>query len=59
MEEKQWIGMGLAIIGALFWGLSGTSVQFLENAKHLNVAISKDTADRVRQAMRKLGYTFI
>ena len=37
MEEKQWMGMGLAIIGALFWGLSGTSVQFLENAKHLNV----------------------
>ena len=37
MEENQWIGMGLAIIGALFWGLSGTSVQFLENAKHLNV----------------------
>lgn len=37
MEEKQWIGMGLAIMGALFWGISGTSVQFLENAKHLNV----------------------
>lgn len=37
MEEKQWIGMGLAIMGALFWGLSGTSVQFLENAKCLNV----------------------
>jgi len=37
MDEKQWIGMGLAIMGALFWGLSGTSVQFLENAKHLNV----------------------
>lgn len=37
MEEKQWKGMGLAILGALFWGLSGTSVQFLENAKHLNV----------------------
>ena len=37
MEEKQWIGMGLTIMGALFWGLSGTSVQFLENAKHLNV----------------------
>lgn len=37
MEEKQWIGMGLAIMGALFWGLSGTSVQFLENVKHLNV----------------------
>lgn len=37
MEEKQWIGMGLAIMGALLWGLSGTSVQFLENAKHLNV----------------------
>ena len=37
MEEKQWIGMGLAIMGALFWGLSGTSVQFLENAKHLSV----------------------
>lgn len=33
MEEKQWIGMALAILGALFWGLSGTSVQFLENAK--------------------------
>ena len=33
MEEKQWKGMGLAIMGALFWGLSGTSVQFLENAK--------------------------
>ena len=37
MNEKQWIGMGLAIMGALLWGLSGTSVQFLENAKHLNV----------------------
>ncbi len=37
MDEKQWIGMGLAIMGALFWGLSGTSVQFLENTKHLNV----------------------
>lgn len=37
MEEKQWIGIGLAIMGALFWGLSGTSVQFLESAKHLNV----------------------
>lgn len=37
MEEKQWKGMGLAILGALFWGLSGTSVQFLENAKHINV----------------------
>ena len=37
MEEKQWIGMGLAIMGALFWGLSGTSVQFLDSAKHLNV----------------------
>lgn len=37
MEKKQWKGMGLAILGALFWGLSGTSVQFLENAKHLNV----------------------
>ena len=37
MEEKQWIGMSLAIMGALFWGLSGTSVQFLENVKHLNV----------------------
>ena len=37
MEEKQWKGMGLAIMGALFWGLSGTSVQFLENAKHINV----------------------
>ena len=37
MGEKQWIGMALAILGALFWGLSGTSVQFLENAKHINV----------------------
>ena len=37
MEKKQWKGMGLAILGALFWGLSGTSVQFLENAKHINV----------------------
>ena len=37
MEEKQWKGMGLAIMGALFWGLSGTSVQFLESAKHINV----------------------
>ena len=37
MEEKQWVGMLLAILGALFWGLSGTSVQFLENAKHINV----------------------
>ena len=33
MEKKQWKGMVLAILGALFWGLSGTSVQFLENAK--------------------------
>ena len=37
MEEKQWKGMALAILGALFWGLSGTSVQYLEGAKHLNV----------------------
>lgn len=37
MGEKQWIGMVLAILGALFWGLSGTSVQYLEGAKHLNV----------------------
>ena len=37
MEEKQWVGMLLAILGALFWGLSGTSVQFLESTKHLNV----------------------
>ena len=37
MDEKQWIGMALAILGALFWGLSGTSVQYLESAKHLNV----------------------
>ena len=37
MEETQWKGMGLAIMGALFWGLSGTSVQFLESAKHINV----------------------
>lgn len=37
MEEKQWIGMGLAILGALLWGLSGTAVQFLENAKHINI----------------------
>lgn len=37
MGEKQWGGMGLAILGALFWGLSGTAVQFLENVKHLNV----------------------
>ena len=33
MGEKQWIGMALAILGALFWGLSGTSVQYLEGAK--------------------------
>ena len=37
MREKQWIGMALAILGALFWGLSGTSVQYLESVKHLNV----------------------
>ncbi|WP_399553571.1 DMT family transporter [uncultured Veillonella sp.] len=37
MEEKQWKGMALAILGTLLWGLSGTSVQFLENAKHINV----------------------
>lgn len=40
MEEKQWIGMGLAIMGALFWGLSGTSVQFLENAKSIICLLS-------------------
>ena len=37
MEEKQWKGMALAILGTLLWWLSGTSVQFLENAKHINV----------------------
>ena len=37
MEKKQWKGMALAILGTLLWGLSGTSVQFLENAKHINV----------------------
>ena len=37
MEEKQWKGMALTILGTLLWGLSGTSVQFLESAKHINV----------------------
>lgn len=37
MNEKQWLGIALASIGALFWGLSGTAVQFLENLKHMNV----------------------
>lgn len=37
MEKKQWKGMALAILGTLLWGLSGTSVQFLESAKHMNV----------------------
>lgn len=37
MEKKQWKGMALAILGTLLWGLSGTSVQFLESAKHINV----------------------
>lgn len=37
MGEKQWVGMALAVLGALFWGLSGTSVQYLESIKHLNV----------------------
>lgn len=37
MEQKQWVGMGLTILGALLWGLSGTAVQFIEDAKHVNV----------------------
>lgn len=37
MNKDQWIGMCLAMMGAIFWGLSGTAVQYLESAKHINV----------------------
>lgn len=36
-RKKVYLGMGLALLGALLWGLSGTCVQFLENQRHVNM----------------------
>lgn len=35
--KEVYLGMGLALLGALLWGLSGTCVQFLENQRHVNM----------------------
>lgn len=37
MNRYQWIGIGLTLLGAILWGLSGTSVQFLGNYRHMNL----------------------
>lgn len=37
MSRYQWIGIGLTLLGAILWGLSGTSVQFLGNYRHMNL----------------------
>ncbi len=36
-RKEVYLGMGLALLGALLWGLSGTCVQFLENQRHVNM----------------------
>lgn len=36
MKKDKLIGIALTLIGAIFWGSSGTSVQFLEINQHIN-----------------------
>lgn len=36
-RKEVYLGMGLALLGALLWGLSGNCVQFLENQRHVNM----------------------
>lgn len=36
-NHQLWLGMGLALLGAVLWGLSGTCVQFLENQRQVNM----------------------
>ena len=36
-RKNLFMGIGLALMGALFWGLSGTCVQFLENQRHVSM----------------------
>ena len=37
MSRYQWIGIALTLLGATLWGVSGTSVQFLGNFRHMNL----------------------
>lgn len=36
-SQQMWLGMGLALLGAVLWGLSGTCVQFLENQRQVSM----------------------
>lgn len=37
MSRYQWIGIALTLLGATLWGVSGTSVQFIGNYRHMNL----------------------
>ncbi len=37
MTRYEWIGIGLTLLGATLWGVSGTSVQFIGNYRHMNL----------------------
>lgn len=37
MTRYEWIGIVLTLLGATLWGVSGTSVQFIGNYRHMNL----------------------
>ena len=37
MTRYEWIGIALNLLGATLWGVSGTSVQFIGNYRHMNL----------------------
>lgn len=37
MTRYEWIGIALTLLGAILWGVSGTSVQFIGNYRHMNL----------------------
>ena len=37
MTRYEWIGIALTLLGATLWGVSGTSVQFIGNYRHMNL----------------------
>lgn len=37
MTRYEWIGIALTLLGATLWGISGTSVQFIGNYRHMNL----------------------
>lgn len=41
MEEKQWKGMGLAIMGALFWGAVQSTCVCFFISKNINISYNR------------------